>query len=531
VAQIAEKQSEIESEQEPANQDLGLRSRLLVLIERHPVLFTFLVAFAARAVLAVLLTVVFGGSLVLDDSTYSTMASQVAAGERGGWDAFTHELYRSTFAFLGPIAAIYSVVGPEKLAGQLFVGLLGALTAAATTRVALEFLKPRWALAAGLGVALLPSQVLWSSLILKDAAVWFALASLAAVVALTMRSTGWRLLPLGVAASLLLLALAFLREHTLVVAVFALALASLAGIREQRLLRIGGAFAVAIAIPWLVGIGPAGLTLVTNAGSLETRRLNNAEGARTAFIEAEPEAPVPSQQDPIVLERIAALQAEASELRLKAEEARQVEPGDPGPGGGEPGAGGDPGDPGPGPGGDPGQPGKDGSQGEAKAQEILELAASLETEAQELQAKLIEQGEDGDSVLVEDAAPLDPNIAHLPTGLSVMLLEPVPWETGGSSTLRLARGEALVWYPALLLAAIGLWQARKHLRSLAFPLLAGGGMLFVYALAEGNVGTAFRHRGEFVWVVALLAALGLRRVAEWRKQRNSSIGSKLTKEA
>jgi hypothetical protein len=523
VAQIAEKQPGIESEQEPANQDLGLRSRLLVLIERHPVLFTFLVAFAARAVLAVLLTVVFGGSLVLDDSTYSTMASQVAAGERGGWDAFTHELYRRTFAFLGPIAAIYSVVGPEKLAGQLFVGLLGALTAAATTRVALEFLKPRWAMAAGLGIALLPSQVLWSSLILKDAAVWFALASLAAVVAVTMRSTGWRLLPLGVAASLLLLALAFLREHTLVVAAFALTLASLAGIREQRLLRIGGAFAIAIAIPWLVGIGPAGFTLVTNAGSLETRRLNNAEGARTAFIEAEPEAPVPSQQDPIVLERIAALQAEASELRLKAEEARQAEPGDPGPGG-------EPGDPGPG-GGEPGQPGKDGSQGEAKAQEILELAASLESEAQDLQAKLIEQGEEGDSVLVEDAAPLDPNIAHLPTGLSVMLLEPVPWETGGSSTLRLARGEALVWYPALLLAGIGLWQARKHLRSLAFPLLAGGGMLFVYALTEGNIGTAFRHRGEFVWVVALLAALGLRRVAEWRKQRNSSIGSKLTKEA
>jgi hypothetical protein len=41
----------------------------------------------------------------------------------------------------------------------------------------------------------------------------------------------------------------------------------------------------------------------------------------------------------------------------------------------------------------------------------------------------------------------------------------------------------------------------------------------MYALTEGNLGTAYRHRGEFVWVVALLAALGLSRVVAWSDRR------------
>ena len=41
---------------------------------------------------------------------------------------------------------------------------------------------------------------------------------------------------------------------------------------------------------------------------------------------------------------------------------------------------------------------------------------------------------------------------------------------------------------------------------LAFPVLAGAATLAMYGLTEGNLGTAYRHRGEFVWVVALLDA-------------------------
>jgi hypothetical protein len=85
----------------------------------------------------------------------------------------------------------------------------------------------------------------------------------------------------------------------------------------------------------------------------------------------------------------------------------------------------------------------------------------------------------------------------------------------------MARLESLVWYPLLLLAVVGLWASRKHLRDMTFPLLVGGGVLVVYALTEGNIGTAYRHRGEFVWVVILLAMLGANALLEKRKARTT----------
>ncbi len=68
----------------------------------------------------------------------------------------------------------------------------------------------------------------------------------------------------------------------------------------------------------------------------------------------------------------------------------------------------------------------------------------------------------------------------------------------------------------LVLALTGLFRIRRHLAPLAFPVLAGGAVLVTYALTEGNIGTAYRHRGELVWAVALLAAAGARWVIEGR---------------
>lgn len=102
-----------------------------------------------------------------------------------------------------------------------------------------------------------------------------------------------------------------------------------------------------------------------------------------------------------------------------------------------------------------------------------------------------------------------------------MLLEPLPVPLTGSLSLKLARVESLLWYPLLALAAVGVWVAFRNLRVSAYPLLAGGAILLVYALAEGNIGSAHRHRGEFVWVVAFLAALGARQATTWIAQRRS----------
>jgi hypothetical protein len=121
---------------------------------------------------------------------------------------------------------------------------------------------------------------------------------------------------------------------------------------------------------------------------------------------------------------------------------------------------------------------------------------------------------------VEDAGGAT-SLSYLPTGLTVIVLRPFPWEaaTEPDFSLRLAGLESLLWYPILVLAAIGLVGVRRHLRVLAFPLLVLGATALMYALTEGNLGTAYRHRGEFVWVVALVASLGLSRVAAWSARR------------
>ncbi len=117
----------------------------------------------------------------------------------------------------------------------------------------------------------------------------------------------------------------------------------------------------------------------------------------------------------------------------------------------------------------------------------------------------------------EQTSPTTSALRYLPTGVAILALRPWPWETSsGHLGIYLARAETVIWYPLLLLAAVGMTTVWRHRRTLAFPVLAGGAILAMYGLTEGNLGTAYRHRGELVWVVALLAALGAARIAAWR---------------
>jgi hypothetical protein len=46
--------------------------------------------------------------------------------------------------------------------------------------------------------------------------------------------------------------------------------------------------------------------------------------------------------------------------------------------------------------------------------------------------------------------------------------------------------------------------------------LYAGAIVLVYAQTEGNIGTAYRHRSEAVWAVALFAALAAQTIADRR---------------
>lgn len=114
------------------------------------------------------------------------------------------------------------------------------------------------------------------------------------------------------------------------------------------------------------------------------------------------------------------------------------------------------------------------------------------------------------------------DLSHLPRGISVMLLEPYPWDANRNTRVIFAKLDTLLWYPILALALVGLGQVKRNRRVLVFPVVVGAGTLVGYALAEGNLGTAFRHRGELVWIVALLGVFGARSLLERRRARQTS---------
>ena len=91
-----------------------------------------------------------------------------------------------------------------------------------------------------------------------------------------------------------------------------------------------------------------------------------------------------------------------------------------------------------------------------------------------------------------------------------MLLDPLPNHLGRSPNLKYPFGEHLLWYPLLILALVGVKARLKTLTpELVYTVFVTGGLAVMWALVEGNFGTAYRHRGELVWGVAVLAGIGL----------------------
>ena len=93
-----------------------------------------------------------------------------------------------------------------------------------------------------------------------------------------------------------------------------------------------------------------------------------------------------------------------------------------------------------------------------------------------------------------------------------MLLEPYPWEARNDARFLLAKFDTLLFYPLLGLAAVGAWASMKRVSLASVVVVVVGALATMFALFEGNLGTAFRHRGELVWGVALLAAIGVERI-------------------
>jgi hypothetical protein len=105
--------------------------------------------------------------------------------------------------------------------------------------------------------------------------------------------------------------------------------------------------------------------------------------------------------------------------------------------------------------------------------------------------------------------------------MKVMLIDPTPSQLSQSKSLIAAFVEHLVWYPAILLAIYGISRRRKWPMELVFSLFLWIGLASMWGLVEGNLGTAFRHRTEFVWIIFLFAGIGIQKISDDLKKRKS----------
>ena len=438
----------------PASRRRRDTSKLLARIERHPFWTVLLLAVLARAAAVVALGPLREGVNVPDEQQYLELAESVASG-RGAeaWQpGYGQFLYDSTAAFMRPLALATRFFGEHQVVGQLLAATFGVITALLTTWLALRVVRPRFAAVAAGVVALLPSQVYWSSIVLRESMVWAALAALGLAFAVAARSRAWRVLAAcaGVVA-LALWALSDLRGQTAFVACVALLLAAFIVRSARRAAVATATVSLVLIVPWGAGLGPGGYTFVETAlPRLAVIRTNLSIGAESSFVDPLP-APPPRDAAPATSPR----------------------------------------------------------PGTAAAAPTPVPSASASS------APVAGPSEPGGYVVDETPGA---SLAALPRGLVAVTLRPFPWEPARNVALLFAAIENLGWVVLYVLAAVGAFAGWRRRDALAFPFLVTGGILVVAAVSQANLGTAFRHRGQVLWALSVLAVVGLQHLVDARRR-------------
>ena len=426
----------------------------------RPLLTVFVTALVVRLCVVALVAVFADGHLFQDDHGYLRLA------ERHGdksltWDAGSQSLWRVNLSFLAPIGFLFDAFGPYPVLAQSLQALAGAWTATCVTMLVGRHARPVITVGAGMVAALFPSQVLWSSLVLKDALVWMCLASIAVLVARWIE-TGDLVPFIGGAAGLLLLLLylSHLRAHTLVTTCFAVLLSVVWRPSPLRPARIAISMVLLLLVPLAAGVGLSGHQLWRiGLFGMEEQRQAGAIGASTALVEI----PVHTELSHAAL-RLSELETEY--LRLS-----------------------------------------DDLQG--AGDDLQGAGDDLQKARRNYEYWLDKAGSVTPSTIADD-------LMYLPTGIRVMLIDPLPNQLENNPRMILAFIEHLIWYPLLALCILGIPSVRRGSAELVFTALIATGLVAMWALVEGNFGTAYRHRGEFVWAVIVFAGIGAERLASRR---------------
>ncbi|SVB28445.1 uncharacterized protein METZ01_LOCUS181299, partial [marine metagenome] len=244
--------------------------------------------------------------------TYSDSATQYLVGcrdfageiycQRGGWSAQKEYVWNSTKSLLLPITILFKLFGPHPIFGQLLVSLSGAIAVAGVAFLISQATSKRTALLFGLIFALYPSQILWSSIVLKDSFICMALILIAVLFERWETNSIRRWNNCGNVCILLIITtfLCYLRITALVIACIACFIATVWKSTHSRMLRTAATLLILLLLPLLSpgGRGPqsagsvtwsdlAGISLLTDGiPDLEGRRHLNAQGANTAVVAA-----------------------------------------------------------------------------------------------------------------------------------------------------------------------------------------------------------------------------------------------------
>lgn len=448
----------------PRGEDAGRVMRLLAFGDRHPVAIAVVAAAVARIAFAVGSFVLTDGVLVPDEQQYIELADTVARGlPADTWYPFYGQsLYDSTYAFAAPLARLFDLFWTSRIFGQLIAAIAGVALVAITSVIALRTLGRRAALTAGAVAALLPSQVLFSSVSLRESMVWASIALVGLGVVLAAPGSRRGLLTGAACAASGLLALGSLRDQTLVAVAWALAASGMIVPwfpRRGRLPRAAGGVVLALLIPWFVGIGPGGWQLMERAvPMLGVKRTALAVGADTAIT--------------------------PTSVVAEPGQVLSVPPG--------------------------GSPG-DVSSGPPTTSPNVIVADG---------ARRYVRSSDGNVYEVEES--LSANVRQFPRGFLATTLRPFVWDERPNLTVALAMAENVIWYVLYVFAAVGVVRNWRYGRLVAFPLLSSSLIIGIAAVSQGNVGTAFRHRGQVLWALAILAAAAFGGTAVARNQADQS---------
>jgi hypothetical protein len=353
------------------------------------------------------------------------MVQSYTSGKTGSWDSYYHHLWNVSLSFLLPASFVYRISFNSTFAILILAAIVGSAIPAAVTYLLSKHVVIKIGFGIGIILALIPSQVLWSSLFLKD--IYLALGLIGITFSLRYWSSSEKLSVFSLGLICITLGLFFIqriRLHSLIVVCIALFLSTLFIGGRLWWAKITCAALLFAIMPSMIGGGYFGSHYAKDlANGMEGQRAMGAVGA-TAVLETPTVSTTPS------------------------------------------------------------------------------ISSSSSSSS---------------SSSVPDSSPIVEELKYLPSGLKVMLIDPTPAQLSKSKRLYLAFAEHLIWYPALLLCFYGIFRRRRWTADLIFAGFLGIGLCSMWALHEGNFGTAFRHRTEFVWIVFLFAGLGIQQIVEDRK--------------